>query len=105
MQKQYQVDVPKYYTTNLWHIGLTYTSKQNQQFNNLQPTVWMNNKETEITIPLVNNGEWVIFNLQSTGMILFNISSVLYYSLIYYTYRCILFIIITFIKVNVYISL
>ncbi|CAH1723017.1 unnamed protein product [Aphis gossypii] len=66
-QKQYQVDVPKLNNTTLWHIGLTYTSKNNQQFNNLQPTVWMNNKETEITIPLVNNGEWVLFNLQSTG--------------------------------------
>lgn len=84
MQKQYQVDVPKLSNTTLWHIGLTYTNKKNQQFNNLQPTVWMNNKETKITIPLVNNGEWVLFNLQSTGMILFNISSALYYSLIYY---------------------
>jgi len=67
LQKQYQVDVPKLNYTTLWHIGLTYTNQKNQQFNNLQPTVWMNNTETEVTIPLMNDAGWVIFNLQSTG--------------------------------------
>jgi len=66
-QKQYEVDVPKLNYTTLWHIGLTYTNQKNQQFNNLQPTVWMNNTETKVTIPLMNDSGWVIFNLQSTG--------------------------------------
>lgn len=66
-QKQYQVDVPKLNYTTLWHIGLTYTSQKHKQFNNLQPTVWMNNTEKELTIPLLYDDGWVIFNLQSTG--------------------------------------
>jgi len=66
-QIQYEVDVPKLNYKTLWHIGLTYTNQKNQQFNNLQPTVWMNNTEKKVTIPLMNDAGWVIFNLQSTG--------------------------------------
>ncbi|XP_060865932.1 aminopeptidase N-like [Metopolophium dirhodum] len=66
-QKKYQVDVPKSNTTTLWHIGLSYTTQLHKQFNNLQPTVWLTNKETGITIPLLSDEGWVIFNLQSTG--------------------------------------
>jgi len=63
------VDVPKSNATNLWHIGLSYTTQLHKQFNNLQPTVWLNNTETGITIPFLNDEGWVIFNLQSTGEI------------------------------------
>ena len=66
------MDVPKLNYTTLWHIGLTYTSQKHKQFNNLQPTVWMNNTEKELTIPLLYDDGWVIFNLQSTGVMLFN---------------------------------
>lgn len=67
------MDVPKLNSTTLWHIGLTYTTQLHKQFNNLQPTVWMNNTQTELSIPLLVDEGWVIFNLQSTGEILFNI--------------------------------
>lgn len=63
------MDTPKLNYTTLWHIGLSYTSQKNQQFNYIQPKVWMNNTETEVTIPLTNEAGWVIFNLQSTGAI------------------------------------
>ena len=63
------MDVPKSNSTTLWHIGLSYTTQLNKQFNNLQPTVWMNNTETEISIPLLFDEGWVIFNIQSTGEI------------------------------------
>ncbi|KAL5242092.1 hypothetical protein ACI65C_009502 [Semiaphis heraclei] len=66
-QKQYQVDVPKLKSTTLWYIGLSYTTQLHKQFNNLQPTVWLNNTETELSIPLLADEGWVIFNLQSTG--------------------------------------
>jgi len=66
------VDVPKLNSTTLWYIGLTYTTQLHKQFNNLQPTVWLNNTETELSIPVLIDEGWVIFNLQSTGENLFN---------------------------------
>lgn len=66
------MDVPKLNSSTLWHIGLTYTTYSENQFNDLQPTVWLNNTETGFRIPRLNNEGWVIFNLQSTGEILFN---------------------------------
>jgi len=66
------VDVPKLNSTTLWYIGLTYTTQLHKQFNNLQPSVWLNNTETELSIPLLADEGWVIFNLQSTGENLFN---------------------------------
>jgi len=65
------VDVPKLNSTNLWYIGLSYTTQLHKQFNNLQPTVWLNQTETGISIPLSFDEGWVIFNLQSTGEIFY----------------------------------
>jgi len=63
------VDVPKQNSTTLWYIGLSYTTQLHKQFNNLQPTIWLNKTETGISIPLSFDEGWVIFNLQSTGEI------------------------------------
>lgn len=67
LQKRFQVDEPRVNDTTLWHIGLSYTTKNNKQFNNVQPSVWMKNNESKITIPQTKNTGWVLFNLQSTG--------------------------------------
>lgn len=63
------MDVPKQNSTTLWYIGLSYTTQLHKQFNNLQPTIWLNKTETGISIPLSFDEGWVIFNLQSTGEI------------------------------------
>lgn len=54
----------------LWYIGLTYTTEKYKEFNNIKPSVWMNNTQTKITIPLEKDAGWVLFNLQSAGVIL-----------------------------------
>ncbi|PNF37827.1 hypothetical protein B7P43_G09236 [Cryptotermes secundus] len=52
----------------LWWIPITYTSLENPDFDNTQPSFWM--KATpELTLPPVSAGpdQWVIFNIQETG--------------------------------------
>lgn len=70
MKKRFQVDKLKLTDNTLWHIGLTYTTKKYKEFNNVLPSLWMNNTQTKITVSLENDAGWVLFNIQSTGKIL-----------------------------------
>lgn len=57
--------------TNLtqWIIGLTYTTENEKDFNNVLPESWI--KENKTVLPIQNETGWYIFNLQSIGLYLF----------------------------------
>lgn len=61
----------------MWYVGLSYTTEMNKKFHDVEPSVWMKNTETKVTIPRKENSGWVIFNLQSSGVIL----NVIHYAL------------------------
>ncbi|XP_068246618.1 uncharacterized protein [Palaemon carinicauda] len=51
-----------------WWVPLTYTSRENPNFEDTRAMAWMNNTQSEITIDsLPDQNKWVIFNLQETG--------------------------------------
>jgi hypothetical protein len=59
---------PETMGSGLWWIPITYTSLENPDFDNTQPSFWM--KATpDFTLPPVSAGpdQWLIFNIQETG--------------------------------------
>ncbi|XP_050519995.1 uncharacterized protein LOC126893642 [Daktulosphaira vitifoliae] len=50
-----------------WFVGLTYTHQKYKQFGNLTPAKWMRITDETVTIPIEDEFDWFIFNLQSTG--------------------------------------
>lgn len=56
----------------LWWIPITYTTESQLDFNTTQPSRWMK-AEKSITLTNLNwnSSEWVIFNIQETGIKLY----------------------------------
>jgi len=52
-------------TTNLWIVGLTYTTENRKDFNNVLPKIWF--MERQMVLPNQTDSGWYIFNLQSIG--------------------------------------
>jgi len=50
-----------------WFVGITYTTENNMNFDNVTPTVWLKPQEDQKIISLPADSGWIIFNLQSTG--------------------------------------
>lgn len=51
-----------------WWIPITYTTQNNQSFEDTTPITWMADSETSIIIDdSPEDGEWILFNLQQTG--------------------------------------
>jgi len=57
----------------LWHIPLTWTTENEQQFSNTLPKAWMVKKRIKINdIALsraTSNNQWILFNINQTGNI------------------------------------
>jgi hypothetical protein len=51
-----------------WWVPITYTTKKNTNFEDTAPKVWLRNiQEDDIELTLADD-EWVILNIQETGM-------------------------------------
>jgi hypothetical protein len=60
--------VPGTEGSNLWWVPITYTSLENPDFNNTQPSFWLKATPT-LTLPPLSAAadHWVIFNIHETG--------------------------------------
>lgn len=50
-----------------WFVGLTYTTENERNFDDVTPTVWLKPTETQKIISIPADSGWMIFNIQSTG--------------------------------------
>ncbi|XP_050434254.1 aminopeptidase N-like [Adelges cooleyi] len=50
-----------------WYIPLTYTTNSSQNFTDLAPVKWMRPTTNETALPFLEDFDWYIFNVQSTG--------------------------------------
>ncbi|KAK7067746.1 hypothetical protein SK128_013768 [Halocaridina rubra] len=54
-------------TNETWWVPISYTTQNNANFDNTQPTLWMSDTDLEITVDsLPSQDQWVIFNIQET---------------------------------------
>lgn len=71
LKERFSLSVPRESTNMKWFVGLTYTTeKNNRNFNDVKPTVWLKPNEDFKVIPVPANSGWIIFNLQSTGKLI-----------------------------------
>lgn len=57
-----------------WWIPITYTSEKKLNFNKTQPSHWMRAEKSLIISDLdASSSEWVIFNIQETGILYFSL--------------------------------
>jgi len=54
-----------------WIIGLTYTTQNRKDFNDVLPKTWMKGNKTVLTDE--DGTGWYIFNLQSIGKVVYNL--------------------------------
>lgn len=67
-QQRFLSDFTESNDTSKWFIRLSYTTNKEKNFDTKSaPTVWLNPSVNETVIPIDDDVEWYIFNIQSTG--------------------------------------
>lgn len=57
--------------STLWWIPLSYTTKTDKDFHDAQPRLWLNNKQHKNNIGDIPSTDWLLVNINQTGMNLY----------------------------------
>lgn len=66
-QKRFLLKNSNHTDTTKWAIKLNYATSQQRNFEATQSTFSLSQNQTELTLTLPSEVDWVIFNIQQTG--------------------------------------
>ncbi|GLV42082.1 uncharacterized protein CBL_04959 [Carabus blaptoides fortunei] len=67
-QERYYRNTKQKPTGQCWWVPLSYTTEDENDFNNTKPKIWLSCPKESQTIHVPQNDKWLIFNIQASGL-------------------------------------
>lgn len=68
VQERYYRNTKQKPTSQCWWVPLSYTTEDENDFNNTKPKLWLSCPKESQTMHVPHNDKWIIFNIQASGM-------------------------------------